>query len=72
MLQAAAQGVEAKILLSMMKGECSRRGRRPHRDLQGLRRKSDRNPRSGYTQNTLLSIDAKEYGIKFKKVFMEK
>lgn len=67
-LQAAAQGVDVKVLLSMIKG-CAPVVAGAHiktfKDLDG---KVVATPGLGSVHNTLLSIAAKKYGIKFKKV----
>jgi NitT/TauT family transport system substrate-binding protein len=68
MLQAAAQGVDAKILLSMMKGSAPVVAAAHIKSFKDLDGKVVGTPGLGTLQNTLLNIDAKEYGIKFKKL----
>jgi len=68
MLQAAAQGVDAKILLSMMKGSAPVVAGAHIKTFKDLDGKVVGTPGLGTLQNTLLNIDAKEYGIKFKKL----
>jgi NitT/TauT family transport system substrate-binding protein len=68
MLQAAAQGVDSKILLSMMKGSAPVVAGAHIKTFKDLDGKVVGTPGLGTTQNTLLSINAKEYGIKFKKI----
>jgi NitT/TauT family transport system substrate-binding protein len=68
MLQAAAQGVDAKILLSMMKGSAPVVAGAHIKTFKDLDGKVIGTPGLGTLQNTLLSIDAKEYEIKFKKI----
>ena len=68
MLQAAAQGVDAKILLSMMKGSAPVVAGAHIKTFKDLDGKVVGTPGLGTLQNTLLNIDAKEYGIKFNKL----
>jgi len=68
MLQAAAQGVDSKILLSMMKGSAPVVAGAHIKTFKDLDGKVVGTPGLGTTQNTLLNINAKEFGIKFKKV----
>lgn len=67
-LQAAAQGVDVKILLSMIKG-CAPVVAAAHiKNFKDLDGKVVGTPGLGSVHNTLLSIAEKKYGIKFKKV----
>ena len=68
MLQAAAQGVDVKILLSTSKGSSPVVAGAHIKTFKDLDDKIIGTPGLGTLQNTLLSIAAKKYGIKFKKV----
>jgi len=68
MLQAAAQGADIKILVSMVKGNgpvVARAHIKTFKDLDG---KIVGSPGLGTIQNTMLSMAAQKYGVKFKKV----
>jgi NitT/TauT family transport system substrate-binding protein len=68
MLQAAAQGVDLKILLSMMKGSAPVVAGPNIKTFSDLNDKVVATPGLGTLQHTLLSLAAKKYGIKFKKI----
>jgi NitT/TauT family transport system substrate-binding protein len=68
MLQAAAQGVDVKILLSMMKGSAPVVAGAHIKTFKDLNEKVVGTPGVGTLQHTLLSVAAKKYGIKFKKI----
>ncbi len=68
MLQAAAQGVDLKILLSMMKGSAPVVAGAQIKSFKDLNDKVVATPGVGTLQHTLLSLAAKKYGVKFKKI----
>jgi NitT/TauT family transport system substrate-binding protein len=68
MLQAAAQGVDAKILLSMAKGASPVVASAKIKSFKDLDDKVIGTPGLGTLQHTLLSLAIKKYGIKPKKI----
>jgi len=72
LLQAAAQGVDFKTLLSMTKGSCPVIAAAHIKDFKDLNDKVVGDTGLGTLQNTMLSIAVKKYGIKFKKLIHAK
>jgi ABC-type nitrate/sulfonate/bicarbonate transport system substrate-binding protein len=70
--QAVAQGVDAKILLSEIKGSAPVVGGPKIKTFKDLDGKVVGDPGLGTLQNTLLSVAEKKYGIKFKKLIHAK
>jgi NitT/TauT family transport system substrate-binding protein len=68
MLQAAAQGVDLKILLSTTKGNSPVVAGQHIKTFKDLNGKIVGTPGLNTLQNTFLNIAAKQYGIKFKKL----
>jgi NitT/TauT family transport system substrate-binding protein len=68
MLQAAAQGVDLRILLSTTKGNSPVVAGQHIKTFKDLNDKVVGTPGLATLQNTFLNIAAKQYGIKFKKL----